>query len=114
MRAVRTVVSPLALRGVALAPVSDGGLAKLKTPILRFLCGATWLFRAREIAISILALGHKISPVMNVRYEPIIRLARVAQRPNLHASNLGVRAPAPGRQFARVRPPHTSYPREGC
>ena len=82
VRAVSTLVTilgTLALRGVALAPVTDSDLAKLETLVLRSWWGATRLSRAKEMVFSVLAPGHQISPVMHVRYERIVWLARVAR-----------------------------------
>ena len=55
-------------------PVTDGDLAKLETLVLRSVWAATRLSWAKEIVFSVLAPGHRISPVMH-----IIRLARVAR-----------------------------------
>ena len=64
---------------MALAPVTDGDLAKLETLVLESVWRATRLSRAKEIIFFVLAPGHRISPVMHVRYERIVWLARVAR-----------------------------------
>ena len=69
VRAVNTLVTPLALQNVAFEPVSDGDLAKLEALILKFVWGATRLSRTKEIVFSVLALGQRTSLVMHVRYE---------------------------------------------
>ena len=79
VRAVSTVVTPLALDGVAPATISDGNVAKLKILVFRSVWGGTRLSWAEEIVLSVLTPGHHISPVMRVRYDRIIWPARIAQ-----------------------------------
>ena len=73
-RAIRTLVTPLALDGVAVAWVTDPNLRGLETAVVR----ALW---ANEIVFSVLSKGHRVSPVMHMRYERLLWLARVARRP---------------------------------
>ena len=69
--AVGTLVTSLALHGVAVAPL-NGNLAKLETLVLRSVWGATGVAQAKETVFSVLALGHRGSLVMHVCYEHII------------------------------------------
>ena len=61
MQAVSTLVTPVALHSVALAPICDGDLAKLETLVLRSVWRATRLSQAKEIIFSVTP-GHRISP----------------------------------------------------
>ena len=84
VRAVSTLVTPCArctghlLHSMALAPISNGNLAKLESLFLGSVWRATWLSRAKETVSSVLAPGHKISSSMHMCYEGIIWRARVA------------------------------------
>ena len=80
-RAINTLVTPLALHGVAVALVTDPDLRGLETAVVRALWGATCLSRAKEIVFSVLSKGHRISPVMHTWYERLLWLARMARRP---------------------------------
>ena len=54
-RAISTLVTPLALHGVAVASMTDPNLRGLETAVMRALCGATRLSRAKEIVFSVLS-----------------------------------------------------------
>ena len=82
-RAISTLVTPLALHGVAVASVTDPNSRELETAVLRALRGATRLSRAKEIVFSRLSKGHRISPVMHTRCKRLLWLARVARRPGV-------------------------------
>ena len=56
-----TLRTSLALHSVALALVSDGDLAKLKTLVLTSIWCVTRLSHAKDLVFPVLALGHKIS-----------------------------------------------------
>ena len=73
-RASSTLVTPLALHGVAVASVTGLDLWGLETVVVRALWGATRLSRAKE---------HRISPVMHTRYERLLWSARVARQPGV-------------------------------
>ena len=66
---------------MAVASVTDPDLRGLETVVLRALWGATHLSRAKEIVFPVLSKGHRVSPVMQARYERLLWLARVARRP---------------------------------
>ena len=91
-QAISTLVTPLALHGVAVASalhgvavasVTDPDLRGLETAVVWALWGATRLSRAKEIVFSVLSKGHRVSPVMHTRYERLLWLARVARRPGV-------------------------------
>ena len=82
-RAIITLVTPLALHGVAVASVTEPDLRGLETAVVRALWGATRLSRAKEIIFTVLSKGHRVSPVMHTRYERLLWLARVARRPGV-------------------------------
>ena len=63
VRAVSTLVTPLALHGVAVASFADSGLGGLETAVLRAVWGATRLSRAKEVAFALLTKGHRVSLV---------------------------------------------------
>ena len=82
-RPISTLVTPLALHGVAVASVTDSDLRGLGTAVLRAMWGATHLSRAKEIVFSVPTKGHRISPVMHTRYERLLWLTRVARKPGV-------------------------------
>ena len=82
-RAISTLVTPLALHGVAVASVTDPDLRGLETAVMRALWGATRLSRAKEGVFTVLSKGHHVSPIMHTRYERLLWLARVARRPGV-------------------------------
>ena len=82
-RAISTVVTPLALHAVVVASVMDPDLRRWETVVMRALWGATCLSRAKEIVFSVLSKGHHVFPVMHTRYQLLLWLARVAQRPGV-------------------------------
>ena len=81
VRAVNTLVTLLALHGVALAPVTDSEVVKLESLVLQCVWGATRLSRAKEMVLSLLAPGHRISPVMHLRYKSMAWLAHLPRCP---------------------------------
>ena len=82
-RAISTLVTPLALHGVAVASLTEPDLRGLETVVVRALWGATRLSRAKEVIFTVLSKGHRVSQVMHTRYEHLPWLARVAQRPGV-------------------------------
>ena len=80
VRAVSTL-TPLALHGVAVAPVTDQDLLGRDTMVLRAVWGATRLSRAKEVVFVVLTPGHRISPVMHTRYERVLWMAPIAHTP---------------------------------
>ena len=70
--AVSTLVTPLALQGVAVAPALDRDLLGLETMVLRVVLGATRLSRAKEVVFVVLTLGHRISSVKHTSYERVL------------------------------------------
>ena len=82
-RAISTLVTLLALHGVAVASVTDPELRGLETAVVLALWGATRLSRAKEIFFSVMSKRLRVSPVMHTRYERLIWLARVARRPGV-------------------------------
>ena len=81
MHAVSTLVTPLSLHGVAVAPVTDRDLMGLETMVLQAVWGATRLSRAKEVVFVVLTQGHRISPVMHTRYERVLWMTRIARTP---------------------------------
>ena len=82
-RAISTLVTPLALHGVAVALVTDPDFRRLETAVMRALWGATRLSRAKEIVFSVPSKRHRVSPVMHTRYERLLWVARAARRPGV-------------------------------
>ena len=82
-RAISTLVTPLALHGVAVAPVTEPDLRGAETAVVRALWGPARVFRAKEVIFTVLSKGHRISPVMHTRYERLLWLARLARRPGV-------------------------------
>ena len=82
-RAISTLVTPLALHGVAVAPVTEPDLRGLGSATVQARWGATRLSRAKEVIFIVLSEGPRVSPVMHTRYERLLRLARVAGRPGV-------------------------------
>ena len=72
VRVFSTLVTVLALHGVAVAPVTDRDLLGIETVVLRAVWGATTLSYAKEVVFVVLAPGHRISPVMHTRYERVL------------------------------------------
>ena len=79
VRAVGTLVMPLALHGVAVAPVMDRDMLGMETMVLRAVWGATRLSRAKEVVFVGLTLGHHMSLVMHTCYERVLWMARIAR-----------------------------------
>ena len=71
-RAIGTLVTPLALHGVAIASVTERDLRGLETAVVRALWGATRLSRAKEVIFTVLSKGHRVSPIMHTRYERLL------------------------------------------
>ena len=117
LQAVSTLVPPpppRALHSVALARTLENVLAKLETLVLWSSCPSPIprLCWAKEIVFFVLVSGHRISPLMHVRYEHIVCLARVARSrrdPCFCASNLGMRAPAARRWPTGPGLPHAPH-----
>ena len=82
-RAISTLVTPLALHGVAVASVTDPDLRGLENAVLQALWGAVCLSTAKEMVFSVLSKGHCVSPVMHTRYERLLWLPRVARQPGV-------------------------------
>ena len=81
MHAVSTLVTPLALHGVVVAPVTDRDLMDLETMVLRAVWGATKLSRAKEVVFVVVTPGYRISPVMHTRYERVLWMTQIARTP---------------------------------
>ena len=82
---------------------------------------ATRLSRAKEIIFTVLSKGHRVSPVMHMRYGRLLWLARVARRPGVTQVStravweLGGRPPGTGPVGRALRTVATlgRSPREG-
>ena len=79
MHPVNTLVTPLSLHGVAVAPVTDRDLKGLETMVLRAVWGTTRLSRAKEVVFVVRTQGHRISPVMHTCYERVLWMTRNAR-----------------------------------
>ena len=82
-RAISTLVTPLALHGVAVAPVTEPDLRGLETAVVQALWGPARVSRAKEVIFTVLSKGHRVSPNMHTRYERLLWLARLARRPGV-------------------------------
>ena len=82
-RAISTLVTPLALHGVAVALVTDPDLRGLETAVVRALWGPARVSRSKEVIFTVLSKGHRVSPVMHTRYERLLWLARLARQPGV-------------------------------
>ena len=82
-RAISTLVTPLALHGVAVASVTEPDLRGLETAVVRALSGPARVSRAKELVFTVLSKGHRVSPIMHTRYERLLWLARLARRPGV-------------------------------
>ena len=82
-RAVSTLVTPLALHWVAVAPVTEPDLWGLETAVVRAMWGAARVSRANEIIFTVLSKGHRVSPIMHKQYERLLWLACLARRPGV-------------------------------
>ena len=82
-RAILTLVTPLALHGVAVAPVTEPDLRGLETAVVRALWGTARLSWAKEVIFTVLSKGHRVSPIMHTRYERLLWRARLARRPGV-------------------------------
>ena len=82
-RAVSTLVTPLALHGVAVASVTEPDLRGFETAVVRALWGPARVSRAKEVIFTVLSKGHRVSPIMHTRYERLLWLARLARRPGV-------------------------------
>ena len=81
--AISTLVIPLALHGVAVAPVTEPDLRGLETAVVRALWGPARVSRAKEVIFTILSKGHRVSPNMHKRYERLLWLVSLARRPGI-------------------------------
>ena len=81
--AISTLVTPLALHGVAVAAVTEPDLRGLETTVVRALWGPARVSRAKEIIFTVLSKGHRVSPIMHTGYERLLWLARSARRPGV-------------------------------
>ena len=61
-RAVSTMVTPLALHGVAVASVTEPDLRGLETAVVRALPGPARVSRAKEVIFTVLSKGHRCVP----------------------------------------------------
>ena len=113
-RAISTLVTPLALHGVAVASVTDPNLRGLETTVMRALCGGTRLSRAKEIVFSVPSKDHCLSPMMHMRYERLLWLTRVARvdggHPDLHPGHLGIGPPPTRHRPGGVRASNGGQP----
>ena len=75
-RAISTLVTPLALHGVAVVPVTEPALRELETAIVRALWGPARVSRAKEVIFTVLSKGHRVSRIMHTRYERLLWPAR--------------------------------------
>ena len=82
-RAISTLVTPLALHGVAVAPVTDPDLRGFETAVVAALWGSARVSRAKEVTFTVLSKGHRVSLVMHTQYERLLWLARFARRPGV-------------------------------
>ena len=80
-RAISTMVTRLALHGVAVASVTDPDLRGFEIAVVRALWEAARVSRAKEVIFTLLSKGHRVSPLMHTRYERLLSLARLARRP---------------------------------
>ena len=63
--------------------MTEPHLRGLKAAVVRALWGATRVSRAKEVIFTVLSKGHRVSPVMHMRYERLLWLARVARQPGV-------------------------------
>ena len=82
-RAISTLVTPLALHGVAVASVTEPHLRGLETAVVRALWGPARVSGAKEVIFTVLSKGHRVSPFMHTRYERLLWLARLAREPGV-------------------------------
>ena len=80
-RAISTLIAPLALHEVVVAPVTEPDLRRLETAPMWALWGPARMSWAKEVIFTI--LSNRISPVMHTRYECLLWLARLARRPGV-------------------------------
>ena len=121
-RAISTLVTPLALHGVAVAPVTEPDLRGLETAVVRALWGAARLSQAKEVIFIVLSNGHRVSPIMHMRYERLLWLACLPRRPGVTQvfaqaiGELGGRPPGTGPVGRALRTAASLgwTPREGC
>ena len=100
-RAISTLVTPLALHGVAVALVKDSNLRGLETAVVLALWGATCLSRAKEIVFSVRFQGtqHLPGDAHTVRTATVVGPCgpETGGHPGFHLGHLGVgRPPASG------------------
>ena len=81
-RAGSTLVTPLALHGVAVASVTETDLRGFETAVVRALWGPARVSRAKEVIFTVLSKGHRVSPIMHTRYERLLWV-RLARRPGV-------------------------------
>ena len=77
VRAVNTLVTPLALHGVAVAPMTDRDLLGLETMVLRAVWADTLPRQGGGIRRP--DTGHCIFLMMHTRYEQVLWMARIAR-----------------------------------
>ena len=82
-RAISTLVTTLALHGVAMASVTEPDLRGLETTVVRALWGPARVSRAKEVVFTVLSEGRRVSAIMHTRYERLLWLARLARRPGV-------------------------------
>ena len=82
-QAISTLVTPLALHGVAVASVTEPDLRGLETAVVRALWGPARVSRAKEVLFTVLSKAHRLSPIMHTRYERLLPVARLARRPGV-------------------------------
>ena len=113
-RAISTLVTPLALNGVAVVSVTEPNLRGVETAVVRALWGPARVSRAKELLFTVLSKGHRVSPIMHMRYERLLWLARLARRPEGHAGlcpgYLGVGGPPTRDGPVGARAPHGGLP----
>ena len=63
------------LHGVQLADTADVHLARLETQTVRAIWGPTKPTSAKQMVFSLLAPGHRTSPIMRTEYERLVWLA---------------------------------------
>ena len=82
-RAVSTLVTPLALHGVAVARGTEPDVRGLETAVVRALWGPPRVSRAKEVIFTVLSKGHRVSPIMPTRYGRLLWVARLARQPGV-------------------------------
>ena len=113
-RAISTLVTPLALHGVAGATVTEPDVRGLESAVVRALWGTARLSRAKEVIFTVLCKGHGVSPISNTRYELLLWLASLALLPGGHRAlrpgYLAIRVPPTQDGPGAARAPHGGLP----